>query len=136
LQEDPGKRQAYLCGCLLAVLERVQQLAVPSAKATITDRFFGTASSAPASVFGRLLRLCQSHLGKLRKEKPGAHARLQASLEEIQQGLKCFPRTLTLEQQGLFSLGYYHQRAKDRAEAIQRKRARESQQQPSGTNTR
>lgn len=118
---------AYLCGRLLAVLERVQKIAIPGAKATITDRFFGTASSAPASVFGRLLRLSQSHLGKLRKGKPGACAKLQECLEEIQKDLTSFPRTLTLQQQGLFSLGYYHQRAKDRGEAKARKQAKQNQ---------
>jgi CRISPR-associated protein Csd1 len=136
LQDDPRKRSAYLCGCLLAALERIQKAAVPGAKATITDRFYGTASSAPASVFGRLLRLGQSHLGKLRKEKPGVHAILQHQLEEIQKGLASFPRTLTLEQQGLFSLGYYHQRARDRAEALERKKAKEAKKQPGNSKSK
>lgn len=126
---DPGKRSAYLCGSLLAVLERIQQAAVPGIKATITDRFYGTASSAPASVFGRLLRLGQTHLGKLRKEKPGFHAILQQRLEEVLNDLDCFPRTLTLEQQGLFSLGHYHQRARDRAEALKRRKVKDERKQ-------
>ncbi|MBI2952764.1 MAG: type I-C CRISPR-associated protein Cas8c/Csd1 [Chloroflexi bacterium] len=109
---------AYRCGRLLAVLEEVQRLAVPGAKATIVDRFFGTASSAPASVFGRLLRGAQPHLSKLQRDRPGAYVALQRRLEEIQAGLTGFPRILTLEDQGIFALGYYHQRAYDRAEAI------------------
>lgn len=108
---------AYRCGRLLAVLEEVQRLAVPRAKATIVDRFFGTASSAPASVFGRLLRGAQPHLAKLERDRPGAYHALQSRLEEVQAGLTGFPRTLTLEDQGLFALGYYHQRAFDRAQA-------------------
>jgi CRISPR-associated protein Csd1 len=32
-----------------------------------------------------------------------------------------FPSTLSLQQQALFSLGYYHQRANDRAEASERR---------------
>ncbi|MGH3923898.1 MAG: type I-C CRISPR-associated protein Cas8c/Csd1, partial [Pseudonocardiaceae bacterium] len=56
---------AYHCGRLLAVLEAVQRLALPKAKATIVDRFYGTASSAPALVFGRLLRGAMPHLSKL-----------------------------------------------------------------------
>lgn len=115
--QDP----AYLCGRLLAVLERIQQIAIPGAGATITDRFYGTFSSAPASVAGSLLRKSQAHLAKLRKERPGAERALQSKLEEIQISLPSFPRTLTLEQQGLFGLGYYHQRAQDRADAIARK---------------
>lgn len=106
---------AYRCGRLLAVLEAVQRQALPTAKATIVDRFYGTASSAPASVFGRLLRGGQPHLAKLERDRPGAYHALQARLEEILAELPSFPRTLTLEQQGVFSLGYYHQRAFDRA---------------------
>ena len=118
VQLDPtNPSAAYQCGRLLAVLEEVQRVAIPGAKATIVDRFFGTASSAPASVFGRLMRGAQPHLSKLERDNKGAYFRLQRSLEEVASGLNGFPRTLTLEDQGLFSLGYYHQRAHDRAEA-------------------
>lgn len=117
---------AYRCGRLLAVLEDVQRLALPTAKATIVDRFYGTASSAPAMVFGRLLRGAQPHLAKLERDRRGAYHALQARLEDVMSELPAFPRTLTLEQQGVFSLGYYHQRASDRArrkEAGERKAA-------------
>ena len=109
---------AYLCGRLLAVLEAVQRAAIPGANATITDRFFGAASTAPASVFGPLLRGARSHLSKLRKERRGTFEALERKLEEIQSGLTTFPKILSLEQQGFFNLGYYHQRAADRASAI------------------
>jgi len=110
---------AYRCGRLFAVLEEAQRLAVPGIKATIADRFFGTASSAPASVFGRLVRGAQPHLAKLERDRPGAAFALQRRLEEIQAGIPPtgYPRTLALEDQGLFALGYYHQRAFDRAQA-------------------
>ncbi len=117
---------AYLCGRLLAVLEEAQMAAIPGAKSSIVDRFYGTASSAPASVFGRLLRGVQPHLAKLQRDKPGVYRALQTRLEDVQSGLSGFPRILTLEEQGLFALGYYHQRAHDRAqarEAAARKRA-------------
>ncbi len=127
VQLDPGNPSpAYRCGRLLAVLEEVQRLAIPGANTTIVDRFFGTASSAPASVFGRLLRGAQPHLAKLGRDRPGAHVALQRRLEDIQAGLSGFPRILTLEDQGVFALGYYHQRAFDRAqarEASERRRA-------------
>jgi CRISPR-associated protein Csd1 len=108
---------AYHCGRLLAVLEAIQRRAVPGAKATIVDRFFGTASSAPAGVFGRLLRGAQPHLAKLERDNTPAYVALQRRLEEISARIGAFPRTLTLEEQGLFALGYYHQRAHDRAAA-------------------
>ena len=107
---------AYLCGRLLATLERIQYLAVHP-KATLVDRFYGSASSAPMAVYPSLLRTSQSHLGKLRKASPGLHRALQAQLEEILSGISEFPRVLTLNEQGLFALGYYHQRAEDRRRA-------------------
>ena len=117
-QLDTGSTSpAYACGRLLAVIESAQRLAVPGIKATVVDRFYGTASSAPAAVFGRLLRGVQPHLAKLKRDNPGAAHALQERLEEIQTHLRGFPRILTLEEQGLFALGYYHQRAHDRAQA-------------------
>lgn len=122
---------AYRCGRLLAVLAEAQENAI--GKAAIVDRFYGTASSAPASVFGRLLRGAQPHLAKLERDRPTAASALQRRLEEIMSGLKGFPTTLTLEEQGLFALGFYHQRAHDRAQMIanaERKRARDGQGSP------
>ena len=104
-RDDP----AYLCGRLLAVLERAQASAT-SAKATIGDRFYGFASTAPLAVFPRLLRGGQNHLAKLRRGKPGAHAHIQRQLKEILGLLPEFPAVLDLADQGLFALGYYHQR--------------------------
>jgi CRISPR-associated protein Csd1 len=115
--DETNLEPAYRCGRLLAVLEQVQRVAIPGAKATVVDRFFGTASSAPASVFGRLLRGAQPHLAKLERDRRGTYVALQRRLEEVQSGLTAFPRTLTLEQQGLFALGYYHQRAFDAQQA-------------------
>lgn len=123
--EMDNKDPAYLCGRLLAELEAVQRRALPGVSATIVDRFFGTASSAPASVFGRLIRGAQPHLARLERDRPAAHHALQRRIEDILAGLPAsgdgkgpgFPRILTLEQQGIFALGYYHQRAFDRAQA-------------------
>lgn len=109
--ESSNKEPAYLCGRLLAVLESIQRLAQGGIKATIIDRYFGTASSAPATVFGTLMRGAQAHLSKLRKEKTGLYITMEKELEEITAGLTHFPAKLSLKDQALFSLGYYHQRA-------------------------
>ena len=112
---------AYLCGRLLAVLDTIQQRAI-SPNATVVDRYYGTASSAPASVFGNLLDNAQNHLSKLRKEPRtrGAGIALDNRLMDVIDGLEEFPKTLTLPQQGLFALGFYHQRAADRRAARER----------------
>lgn len=132
VQLDPDNdNAAYRCGRLLAVLEDVQRRAIPGISATIVDRFFGTASSAPASVFGRLLRGAQPHLSKIERDQRGLYFIFQREIEEILAGLPLrragtqyigFPSILSLQDQGLFALGYYHQRASDRAE-MQRRRA-------------
>lgn len=127
--DSENNNPAYLCGRLLAVLEQAQRLAIPGigAGATIVSRFFGTASSAPLSVFPRLLRGAQAHLGKLERDRRGAYLALQRRMEDIMGGIAGFPATLTLEEQGLFSLGYYHQRAHDRAQAKTAKAERDAQ---------
>jgi len=124
-----NRNPAYLCGRLLGVLEIVQVEAFkPSTiNSTIVDRFYGTASSAPASVFGRLLRGVQPHLTKLRKEKRGTFEAMAKQLEEVQCGLTLYPKTLTLEEQGLFALGYYHQKAANRAGAIAYKQSQQDE---------
>ena len=122
--ESANLQPAYLCGRLLAVLDRVQALAIGNPNASIIDKFYGSASSAPASVFGTLLHGAQNHLGKLQRDRPGAHHLLQEQLEDIAGPLREFPKTLSLEEQGMFALGFYHQRAADRRAAKERSDAR------------
>lgn len=121
--DEQSREPAYLCGRLLAILEAVQREALGDINASIVDRFFGTASSAPASVFARLVRGAQPHLKTLSRDKPGMHNIFENQLMDVMQGISGrdgFPMTLDLEKQGLFALGYYHQRAADRAERIAR----------------
>ena len=120
---------AYLCGRLLAELDYIQYAALGKLNATLVDRYFGAASTAPATVFGLLLvNANKAHLPKLRKSKPGVYQALQKRIEEIVAptpdqplGLRTFPATLTLQDQGLFALGFYHQRAADRKAAAEAK---------------
>ena len=100
---------AYNLGRLFAVYERAQQLALPEIKATIRDRYYGAASATPASVFPLIDRNAQNHLAKLRKD--GKSGWLEHELGEICERFDdSFPRSLPLEAQGRFTLGYYHQR--------------------------
>ena len=117
---------AYHCGRLLAVIEEIQRAALPAVNATIVDRFYGAASSTPAVVFGTLLRGAQPHLAKLERDNRGAYVNLQQRLEEVCARIGDWPATLPLKEQALFSLGYYHQRAQGRAEALARRDARDA----------
>lgn len=98
--------QAYLCGRLFAVLEKLQQDASGNTlNRTIKDAYFSSASSTPAVIFPKLLRLAQNHLNKVK------HAVYYSKLVgEIMNALTDeFPDVLRLEDQGRFMIGYYQQ---------------------------
>ena len=100
-------RPAYQLGRLFAALERNQENALRGINATVKDRFFGAASATPGTVFPRLIRMGQHHIAKLEGGyKVNAEKRVQAIMARID----AFPAHLDLVGQGLFSLGYYHQR--------------------------
>lgn len=100
-------KPAYQLGRLFAALERNQESALPGINATVKDRFFGAASATPGAVFPRLIRMGQHHIAKLEGGyKVNAEKRVQAIMARID----AFPAHLDLVGQGLFSLGYYHQR--------------------------
>ncbi len=103
----------YRLGRLFAIVERIQNDAVPGANATVRDRFFGAASATPRQIFPVVLKNAQHGLAKIRKEKPGWAINLDKSVQEIVDDVdpkNGFPATLSLEKQGMFVLGYYQQR--------------------------
>ena len=110
---------AYRLGRLFAVLENAQRAALGKVNATIRDRYFGAASATPASVFPMLLRNSTHHLAVLRKgDKAKLGGWFEGEIGEILGGLDAaFPRSLRIEEQGRFAIGYYHQRYTGKAEA-------------------
>jgi len=101
---------AYVLGRLFAVLEKAQQEAIGDVNASIKDCYFTSACASPASVFPVLLRLSQHHIAKA---KYGRHldGRIQDILGLLDVEKNPIPARLTLDEQGIFVLGYYHQRA-------------------------
>lgn len=97
----------YRLGRLMAVLERLQTTAIRGVSRTIVDRYYGSASTRPATVFPRLIAMAQHHVAKL---KIGLQYYYKGELAQVMDGLASFPQILSLEDQGLFALGYYHQR--------------------------
>jgi CRISPR-associated protein Csd1 len=128
LFENPKDGMAYHCGRLLAQLENIQKAALGDVNTTLIDRYYSAASSTPGKVFGELVKDAQGHLRKLRVTKPGVCEALQQKLEAVMARLpgNQFPDTLTMQQQSIFALGYYHQRSKNREEAIARKAENEA----------
>lgn len=103
------KDVSYLLGRLFSVLESIQLDANPGIKATIRDRYFNSACTTPASIFPILIKLKNSHIKKLEREKAGAKIYYEKLLTKIMGKIEQFPKQLSLQQQGQFDLGYYHQ---------------------------
>ena len=104
---------AYQCGRLLAVLARLQQAALGDVGAGVVQRFYPAASQTPGLTLGRLVTHARNHLGKL---DGGLAWWFEERIAEIMGRLRDeIPRTLNLEEQGLFALGYYQQLADLRA---------------------
>ena len=98
----------YRLGRLFAVLEKTQVEASPGLNATIRDRFYGAASTAPVAAFSQLMKLKNHHLSKI--ENRGRAVNLERVIGEIMDGISDFPAHLELQDQGRFAVGYYHQR--------------------------
>lgn len=120
--KDPLDKIPYHCGRLLAQLEQIQRTALGTKiNATLVDRYYGAMSTTPGKVMGILIQGAQAHLSKIRKNKPGAHHNLQLDLEEIFSRIQDnLPNSFTMQQQSIFALGYYHQRAQNTANAKSR----------------
>ena len=101
---------AYVLGRLFAVLEKAQKEAIGEMNATIKDRYFTSACATPASVFPVLLRLSQHHISKA-EYGYASDNRIQNLLNLLDVEKNPFPAHLSLDEQGIFVLGYYHQRA-------------------------
>lgn len=100
----------YVLGRLFSTLEAVQSAANPGINATIKDKYFNAACATPAAVFPILLKLANSHLKKL---GGGLAVNYSKQIGELTARLEtAFPKTLSLEEQGAFILGYYHQTQK------------------------
>ena len=103
---------AYLLGRLFSALEKTQEDALGDLNAGLRDKYYGAASSNPSSVFPRLLKTYNHHLAKL---SHGAKTHRDKLVQELFGSLPSsegfpFPQQLSLQDQGLFSIGYYHQR--------------------------
>lgn len=115
---------AYLCGRLFAVFDRLQYLAQGQVNAGISERFYASACVTPSLVMGRLFRNAQFHLAKAGGDMA---ENVRKDFENITTRLgSTFPPTLTLEEQGRFALGFYHQKADYRRISAESRAEREA----------
>ena len=106
---DHETNAGYLCGRILAILAKIQQRAMPEVGVGVVQRYYAAASATPALVLGRLVRTAQvAHLPKIQSD--ALRRWFENQLADVWQKLECAPpRVLTLEEQTLFAMGYYHQ---------------------------
>jgi CRISPR-associated protein Csd1 len=118
-KDDPNI--AYRLGRLFAVLEQAQKSALGNLNAGIGDKYYGAASSTPRTVFSALVKNARNHISSLRKGKKAEWVKdakstagwLEKELGQIMlpfDSTQPFPKTLNLDEQGRFVIGYYHQR--------------------------
>ena len=102
---NPG----YLCGRLFAVVERIQEISNRENDyfTNLRSNYMNTASTAPSAVFPTILNLSVHHSDKLDKKDV---IQFERDKQEIIGKLIDFPNQLSLQDQGRFFIGYYHQR--------------------------
>ena len=108
---------AYTLGREFSVLEEIQEEANPGINTTIKDRYFNSACATPASIFPILFKLKNSHIRKMRDKKKEIYYEkllrdLQNKIPVSNEMISAYPKRLSLEEQGMFVLGYYHQTQK------------------------
>jgi CRISPR-associated protein Csd1 len=132
---DPGcALPAYICGRLMAEYENLQRASREGeVNSSVLDRFFALASTYPAAAFPKMNDLAQHHLKKLRGDtkRRGTGIVIDRNLQALHKKLQPddagpYPGKLGLEGQGLFALGYYHQKAASIAQASDRRQSNES----------
>jgi len=103
---NENSNSGYLLGRLFAVMEKAQKDALgEKINATIKDRYFSSATATPGAVFPTLIKLSQYHIEK----SDYGYAR-DREIQQIMQSVDKFPSHLSLDDQGQFILGYYHQK--------------------------
>ena len=99
----------YRLGRLFAVLERIQHKAIDS-DTGIKEKFYGSASTTPSLSFPILLKNSNHHLGKIKNTNIGTAIYLEKLQSEIIEKIDPdIPKILSIEDQGRFAIGYFHQ---------------------------
>ena len=95
----------YHLGRLFSVLEKLQK---DAGNTGLRERYFASASTNPKIVFPAVLRLAQNHIAKVSKTEGSCY--MDKLCQDILGKIDEFPTSLSLDDQGLFVLGYYHQK--------------------------
>lgn len=99
---------AYHCGALMAIYADLQRTAMGDVNANVVTRYYASASRTPNLVLGTLERMASIYLDKLTW---GLRSVFEDRLNKeyaffnLEEG-RTIPKTLNLEQQSCFALGY------------------------------
>ena len=102
---------AYLAGRLLSLLEDAQLEVMGGNGIGSLNRYLGNATSSPATVLHHMLHRYLPHLMRLGNDERSRLGDIRSHIMETLAVLSRIPDRLDLEGQGVFALGYYHQRA-------------------------
>ena len=105
---ENSTNKAYLLGRLFAMLEKAQYDVNPNINTTIKDRYFNSFSTNPQLVFPTLMNLYQHHIAK--SNSKFTDKIVEDILDKMGMDREPIPARLSLEEQGIFILGYYQQR--------------------------
>lgn len=124
---------AYCCGRLMATFEAIQWAALGDVGANVSDKSYAAAATTPSRIFGRLGAGAINHLSKLKGDpaNKGTGIALERRLQEIYDAIPAasFPNTLSLEEQGIFDIGYWHEKAANAKSAQKNLEAKKAKQQ-------
>jgi CRISPR-associated protein Cas8c/Csd1, subtype I-C/DVULG len=95
----------YLLGRLFAILNQAQYEALGKVNASIVDKYLNAALASPQQVFPSLLSNAEKHFKK--SEKHFVRKQMMSVMEKLPTG--GFPKTLNVDAQGQFMIGFYHQ---------------------------
>jgi len=110
--DENNRAPAYLLGRLFATLEKTQGEALGDLNAGVGDKYYSAASATPRIVFPTILDMFRKWIKKLGAEKKGLAVVREKLVGEILDGLDSttgFPANLSLEDRGMFAIGYYQQ---------------------------
>lgn len=101
--DEQNASKAYLCGRLFALICKLQFKAQGTVNSSIKDRFFASASNAPARVMGLLLT---KYVPIYEKKTKGVYSK---AITDIAARIGHFPDKFSAIERGEFALGYYYQ---------------------------
>jgi CRISPR-associated protein Csd1 len=112
---DGQESAAALCGRLLAQLEYTQWKALGKVNRTVTERFYGAASTRPRSVFPGLMKNSNAHLSAIGRnpEVAGSKVSISKSIASLSESIIAaggFPASNGIDGQAEFALAYWSER--------------------------